>query len=45
MSKGPQKGSPRWMTTFTDLTMLLLTFFCITSCYIKARCSKIVKDA
>ncbi len=27
MSKGPQKGSPRWMTTFTDLTMLLLTFF------------------
>ena len=27
MIKRPQKGSPRWMTTFTDLTMLLLTFF------------------
>ncbi|MDG1623076.1 flagellar motor protein MotB, partial [Bacillus mobilis] len=27
MMKRPQKGSPRWMTTFTDLTMLLLTFF------------------
>ncbi|SCN34304.1 Flagellar motor protein [Bacillus cytotoxicus] len=25
--KRPPKGSPRWMTTFTDLTMLLLTFF------------------
>lgn len=27
MKTRPQKGSPRWMTTFTDLTMLLLTFF------------------
>ncbi|WP_020059518.1 OmpA family protein [Bacillus sp. 123MFChir2] len=27
MIKRLQKGSPRWMTTFTDLTMLLLTFF------------------
>ncbi|ABS21662.1 MULTISPECIES: OmpA family protein [Bacillus cereus group] len=27
MMKRPPKGSPRWMTTFTDLTMLLLTFF------------------
>lgn len=27
MRKRPQKGSPRWMTTFTDLTMLLLIFF------------------
>lgn len=27
MSKRPEKGSPRWMTTFTDLMMLLLTFF------------------
>ena len=27
MIKRPQRGSPRWMTTFTDLTMLLLTFF------------------
>lgn len=25
--KRSQRGSPRWMTTFTDLTMLLLTFF------------------
>ncbi|EJQ10226.1 hypothetical protein IE3_03802 [Bacillus cereus BAG3X2-1] len=27
MRKRPQKGSPRWMKTFTDLTMLLLIFF------------------
>lgn len=27
MIKRKEKKSPRWMTTFTDLTMLLLTFF------------------
>ena len=45
MSKGPPKGIASLDDDFTDLTMLLLTFFVLLVATSKARCSKIVKDA
>ncbi len=41
--KRPQKGSPRWMTTFTDLTMLLLTFFVLLVATSKQDTAKLSK--
>ncbi|EOA3902681.1 OmpA family protein [Bacillus cytotoxicus] len=43
MMKRPQKGSPRWMTTFTDLTMLLLTFFVLLVATSKQDTAKLSK--